>query len=239
MSKKRYTFNLTLFLLGMSFILYMVNYLLFKDLHHILLFVTEDLAFIPIEVLVTVVIIDRALEMREKKKKEQKMNLLLEVFFEEVGNELLCKISSMDKNCCEIGCMIPKDGKFLEKDYKKIQVSIDKHDGSIYLTEENINEIYILLTNNKDLFIKFLENPYLLEHDRLTDLLQSVSHLYHEIRFRKKDGLISAEDIEHLRGDALRVYENLSEEWLAYMKYIQKEYPFLFNLAIKNVPFNE
>lgn len=239
MKNKKYTFKLSIFLLGMSFVLYMINYLMFRDLHHILTFVTEDLAFIPIEVLVTVVIIDRVLEIREKKKKEQKINLLIEVFFEEVGNELLCKIASKDKKCCEIGCIIPRDGEMLEWDYKKIKEAIEQHHGVINFIEDDIDQIYKLLVDNKELFIKFLENPYLMEHDRLTDLLQSVSHFYHEIRFRRKNGAFTKEDMEHLRSDVLRVYKYLSEEWLVYIEYIQKEYPFLFNLAIKNVPFNE
>ena len=66
------------------------------------MFFSEDLAFIPIEVFVTVLIIDKQLERREKKKKEQKINLLTEIFFEETGNDLLRVIASKDNRNAEI-----------------------------------------------------------------------------------------------------------------------------------------
>jgi branched-subunit amino acid transport protein len=239
MKKDNHTLNLSIFLLGASFLLYLINFIIFKDFHHIAVFMTEDLAFIPIEVLVTVLIIDRILESRDNKKKKQKINILIEVFFEEVGNDLLCKLSSKDKNCCEIGCLISEIGESFENDLNRLRKAIDNHQDAIELGSEDINSIYELLQTNKDIFIKFLENPHLTEHDIFTDLLQSVSHLYHEIKFRKKNKALSEADIIHLREDAQRVYKYLSQEWLVYMDYIQKEYPFLFNLAIKNVPFND
>lgn len=239
MKKDRYTLKLSIFLLGTSFVIYFINFIVFKDFHHILVFMTEDLAFIPIEVLVTVLIIDRILEKRDNRTKKQKINILIEVFFEEVGNELLCKLASKDKNCCEIGCIISEIGDSFDNDLNKLKKAINKHDLSIKLEIEDINSIYELLQTNKDIFIKFLENPYLADHDIFTDLLQAVSHLYHEIRFRKQSKVLTEVDVLHLSEDAQRVYKYLSEEWIVYMDYIQKEYPFLFNLALKNVPFNE
>lgn len=239
MKKDRHTLKLSFYLLGASFLLYLINFAIFKDFHHIAVFMTEDLAFIPIEVLVTVVIIERLLERRDKKKKKQKINILIEVFFEEVGNELLCKLASKDKNCCEIGCLISEIGKSFENDLNKLRKAIENHKDAIELEPDDINSIYELLQDHKDIFIKFLENPHLAEHDTFTDLLQSVSHLYHEIKFRKNNKNYSEADILHLREDAQRVYKYLSEEWLVYMDYIQKEYPFAFNLAIQNVPFTD
>ncbi|MDP4146734.1 MAG: hypothetical protein Q8936_20025 [Bacillota bacterium] len=239
MKKYRHTLILSFYLLGTSFILYLINFAIFRDFHHIAIFVTEDLAFIPIEVLVTVVIIESLLGRRDRKKKKQKINILLEVFFEEVGNELLCKLAANDKNCCEFECFTFDIGKSFENNFDKLKNTINNHRNSIELEQQDINSIYELLLSNKDIFVKFLENPYLTEHDTFTDLLQAVSHLYHEIRFRKNNNAFSEADMIHLREDAQRVYKYLSEEWLVYMDYIQNEYPFAYNLAIQNVPFAE
>ncbi|MCJ7691125.1 MAG: hypothetical protein MUO60_17675 [Clostridiaceae bacterium] len=239
MKKDRRTLKLSILFLAVSFLLYFINFIIFKDLHHILLFMTEDLAFIPIEVLVTFVIIDRILEKRDNRKKSQKINILIEIFFEEVGNELLCKLASKDKNCCEIGCLISEIDETFDNDFNSLRKAIDNHKDNIEIGIEDIYNIYELLQTNKGIFIKFLENPYLTEHDTFTDLIQAITHLYHEIKFRNRNKTISEADMIHLRADAIRVYKYLSEEWLVYMNYIQKEYPFLFNLAMKNVPFND
>jgi len=36
-----------------------------------------------------------------------------------------------------------------------------------------------------------------------------------------------------------RVYDRLIGEWLAYMEYLQRNYPYLFSLAMRSNPFDE
>ena len=232
------TIKLVGILLLASLILYIINFLLFRDLHHIGMFFTEDLAFIPIEVLVTVMIIEKALERREKKNKIRKINLLIEVFFEEVGNELLTAIASRDKGCHKISCLLPKDHGKISDSYKEIKEAIENYNCSLKLDENDIDHIYEILCENKEGLIRFIENPYLVEHDIFTDLLQSSIHLYSEIKVRKKNGKLSETDISHLNVDILRMYKYLSKEWLVYIQYIEKEYPFLYTFALDHAPFS-
>ncbi|GLC32011.1 hypothetical protein [Clostridium omnivorum] len=239
MKKDKATIKLSATLLSISFILYLLNYIIFKDIVHIAEFLAQYIAFIPIEALVTVVIIGSLLENRDKIKKQQKINILIQVFFEEVGNELLCKLEPSEKKCCELGCLRWEFNDLLIKDTKNIRNEIEKHNVILELKSEDINSLYELLNSNKDTFIKFLENPYLTEHDTFTDLIQSISHLYYEISFRRSRGEYSEADMIHIREDAQRVYKNLLEKWLIYMEYTQKEYPFLFDLALQNAPFND
>ncbi|MEG0296546.1 MAG: hypothetical protein RR620_07470 [Clostridium sp.] len=237
MKKDRYNLKLAGVLILSSLILYLINYILFKDLHHILMFLTEDLAFIPIEVLVTVLIIDRELERREKSKKSQKVNLLIEIFFEEVGNELLSLISSKDVGHCEIRKLMPQSGESIN-DYSAIEARIENYNCTFVLKGNDVNDVYELLHENKESFFRFIENPYLGEHDVFTDLLQSAFHLYNDIKSRKKKGEYTQMDLDHISEDVSRLYKYLSKEWAVYMKYIEKEYPFLYALALKNMPFN-
>ena len=238
MKKDRYTVKLVFVLLFSSAVLYLINFLIYRDLHHIGMFFTEDLAFIPIEVLVTVVIIERALEKREKKKKMEKVNLLIEVFFEEVGNELLTSIASRDKRTDKISRLLPKGNEKISDRYKEIKEAIENYNCSLKLNEDDIDEIYKILCDNKGSVVRFIENPYLVEHDIFTDLLQSAIHVYSEIKARKKNGKLSDADISHLNVDILRMYKYLSKEWLVYIKYIEKEYPFLYTFALDHAPFS-
>ena len=88
---KRHSFVLTLaaiFLL-LSGVTYLIHYLIFRDAHHIFIYLVGDLAFLPLEVLLVVVIIERILTRRETQAKLQKLNMVVGAFFSEVGNYLL------------------------------------------------------------------------------------------------------------------------------------------------------
>ena len=78
-----------------------------------------------------------------------------------------------------------------------------------------------------------LENQNLLEHETFTDLLWTVFHLMEELSLRKDARSLSRADSEHLAGDLRRVYVSLVAEWLAYLKRLKKEYPYLCFLAVR------
>ena len=71
-----------LFLMGaalllLSVILYFIHYLIFHDPHHIFIYLLGDLAFMPIEVLLVTLIVDRLLGAREKRATMEKMNMVI------------------------------------------------------------------------------------------------------------------------------------------------------------------
>ncbi len=43
----------------------------------------------------------------------------------------------------------------------------------------------------------------------------------------------------HLSGDIRRAYSILITEWLAYMKHLKSDYPYLFSLAVRTNPFDQ
>src|SRR4030042_495346 len=72
-----------------SGLLYLGHYLIFRDAHHIFIYLIGDLAFLPIEVFLVVIVIERILNHREKQAQFQKLNMVIGAFFSEVGNQLL------------------------------------------------------------------------------------------------------------------------------------------------------
>jgi len=50
-----------------SIILYSIHYFIFRDPHHIFIYMVGDIAFVPIEVLLVTLIIHRVLSDRERK----------------------------------------------------------------------------------------------------------------------------------------------------------------------------
>lgn len=53
-------------LVTLSLILHYVHYLIFKDAHHTMIFLVADIAFIPMDVFFTSLILDRFLEKRKR-----------------------------------------------------------------------------------------------------------------------------------------------------------------------------
>jgi hypothetical protein len=83
-----------------------------------------------------------------------------------------------------------------------------------------------------------LENPYLIEHDTFTELMQALFHLTEELRVRERLTDLPDTDYAHLSGDINRVYGLLIREWLVYMKHLKENYPYLFSLAMRTNPFD-
>jgi hypothetical protein len=59
-----------------------------------------------------------------------------------------------------------------------------------------------------------------------------------ELSRRKDFKSLSNTDQEHLCGDIKRAYSQIIAEWLAYMKHLKTDYPYLFSLAIRTNPFD-
>jgi len=50
---------------------------------------------------------------------------------------------------------------------------------------------------------------------------------------------LPSSDLDHLSGDAQRVYNWLVVEWIRYMKNLKQDYPYLFSLEMRINPFDE
>jgi hypothetical protein len=68
-SKINWQVKLALLLIILSFIGYLVHFYIFRDIHHIMIYLIGDIAFVFIEVLMVTVIIHQLLNAREKKEK--------------------------------------------------------------------------------------------------------------------------------------------------------------------------
>jgi len=67
MKRFRWQILLGLCFIVLSTILYLIHYTIFRDSHHIFLYLIGDIAFLPIEVLLVTLIIDQLLSAREKR----------------------------------------------------------------------------------------------------------------------------------------------------------------------------
>lgn len=71
---------LAVILIAISALVYFVHYLIFRDVHHIFIYLVGDLAFLPLEVFLVVIVIERVLARREKQAIMQKLNMVVGAF---------------------------------------------------------------------------------------------------------------------------------------------------------------
>lgn len=67
-------------LITLSAIFYLIHYFIFRDAHHIFIYLLGDIAFVFIEVLLVTMIIHEVLAMREKRLLLEKLNIVIGSF---------------------------------------------------------------------------------------------------------------------------------------------------------------
>jgi hypothetical protein len=229
---------LGLALLALSAIVYVIHYLIFRDVHHIFIYLIGDIGFVFIEVLLVTLILHEVLALREKRAILQKLNMVIGAFFSEVGSQLLRDFSSLDPHADQI-----RDGLILttetsDRDFSVLSERLAGYDYQVNADRAALTELGTFLIGKRSFLLRLLENPNLLEHEAFTNLLWAVFHLTDELAHRDDIDRVPDTDLEHLLGDIRRAYGLLASEWLSYMKHLQDNYPYLFSLAMRTNPFD-
>ncbi len=222
----------------LSFVFYFLHYIIFKDAHHIFIYLLGDIAFVFIEVLMVTLIIHQLLNEWEKKSHLKKLNMVIEVFFSEFGKHLLVYLSNFDSNLNKVkNNIIDKDGS-CDLNFKSAFNSIKTYKADIEINKINLSELSKFLKNKREFLVNLLQNPNLLEHQTFTETLMAIFHIAEELVARDLNNL-SKEDIEHTKQDIERAYNQLIYQWLSYMQYTKKHYPYFFLYAMRTNPFDE
>jgi len=215
-----------------------MHYFIFRDAHHIFIYLIGDIAFVFFEVLLVTLVLHQLLHYREKKSMLNKLNMVIGAFFSEVGTELLKTFSVFDKEALKITKKLIIKNDWSEKEFLKICESVRKHNYNIDSRRGNLENVKNLLKEKRQFLLNLLENPNLLEHESFTNLLWAVFHLTEELIHRRSLNDLPDTDCQHLAGDIKRVYHLLIAEWLNYMKHLKNNYPYLFSLALRTNPFD-
>jgi hypothetical protein len=226
-------------LVAVSAILYLTHFLIFRDAHHIYLYLLGDLAFLPIEILLVTLVIDSLMNAREKKSMLNKLNMVIGAFFSEVGSDLLHSFSRFDLNSQNIKKEFVSLNRWSDKDFNKASAMILKFKYSVNSKAGDIDSLKVFLSDKRAFLLRLLENPNLLEHEKFTELLWAVFHLTEELDYRPGFDSLPESDLNHLSGDIKRAYILLIQEWLAYIKHLKNNYPYLYSLASRMNPFED
>lgn len=225
-------------LIAFSVILHYVHYLMFHDLHHIVIFLVADIAFIPLEVFFVTIVLDKFLEKREHQHLMNKLNMLIGLFYTELGADVFQSLVNADANIVDLGKCCEVKFNWEEADFNQVKKALEKHNHSIDITKIDLIKLKDNLKEQKQILLNLIANPILLEHGSFSELLMAVFHIQEELSMRvitEDQSEMDKHDLEHLTVDLERVYRHISSEWVSYMKHLKVNYPYLFlSASIKN-----
>ncbi|MEW6355436.1 MAG: hypothetical protein AB1696_03860 [Planctomycetota bacterium] len=236
MRDRRWLIYVAAGLLGLSAATYVLHYFLFHDAYHIFVFMVGDIAFIPIEVLIVALVIERVLSRHEKRRMMQKLNMVIGTFFSELGTKLLGDLSQCIKDREDIQPRLAVNADWSALDFRKALSVAEELKPEIDVGKVDLPTLRQQLVDHRALLVLLLGNPNLLEHERFTDLLWAIFHLLEELVARESlDGLPET-DRKHIAGDIRRVFSLLAAEWVHYCRHLKEAYPYIFSIVVRTHP---
>lgn len=189
-------------------------------------------------VAVAATLVESFIERRERTERLRKINMLVGVFYSEVGTALLRRFSAVDPACSHICNALIVSGSWTDRDFLQAEAILEEYTPAIHSRDLDLPELNRFLSQNKSIMLTLLENPYLFEYDTFTELMQALFHTTEELRARETLENLPDTDYAHLSGDMNRVYGLLMRGWLSYMQHLKNNFPYLFSLAMRTNPFD-
>jgi len=191
--------------------------------------------FLTIVTSVTQMLIQRG----QNRIRRHRLNMLIGVFYTEIGNRLLRIVTRYDPEIDTIRQEFFVHDEYTEVEFNQLRRRLRHYDFTISPDRIDLDELLVFLKEKGDLLIRELENPDLIEHENFTELLWAVVHLRDELLSRDSLSGLPESDMAHLANDVVRIYRLLTLQWINYMQYLKGAYPFLFSLALRTNPFVE
>jgi hypothetical protein len=179
------------------------------------------------------------LNKRERKIRVEKLNIVIGIFYSEVGTRLLELFIHADDQADTLRNTMVIASNWKEKDFLNASLKLRDYHSALDIHKVDLKDLRDFLIDKRTLLISLLENPSLMEHESFTELLWAIFHFCDELTHRKGFKKLPDSDKAHLAGDMNRAYLLLIHRWLHYMIYLQKNYPYLFSLAIRTNPFDK
>lgn len=226
-------------LLATSAGLYWLQWELFHDVRDALFYLLQDLAFLPVQVLLVAMVVEGVLAQREKNRLLQKMNMVIGTFFSEVGTKLLGELSHCVENGQAMRGFLGVRADWTASEWKRALAAAETFDYDVRVDASRLAAIERIVSQNRPFVTLLLANPNLMEHERFTDLLWAVVHVTEELAARHGFENLPPSDLSHLSVDVKRVYSQLTVQWLLYCRHLQNAYPYIFSIIVRTHPLQD
>lgn len=224
---------------AISLTFYSVQLILFQTPRDTLFYFLQDFAFLPLQVIMVTLVLNRWISVREKRERLKKMNMAISAFFGEAGTEFLLSFNRFIIHPGATDNRLMITGKWSSKDFAAATRFIREHDFQADSKLDNLDALKTLMVEKRPFLLSMLDNSNLLEHDSFTQMLWAVFHIMDELVSREILTDLPEPDMEHLSLDIKRAYRNLLVEWIHYIAHLKTDYPYLFSMAVRKNPFDD
>ena len=142
---------LGLFLIALATAVYFIHFLIFRDAHHIFIYLIGDIAFVFFEVLLVTLVLHQLLHSREKQALLKKLNMIIGAFFSEVGTELIRIFSVFDPHSTEVAKRLIVKNNWSDKKFRQVKKDFHVHECNIECKRGNLTQL-------RDFLITKLQN---------------------------------------------------------------------------------
>jgi len=155
------------------------------------------------------------------------------------GTDLLASLSDTDPEIEGIRSNLQVTSGWSGEEFSRVARNLAEYSFQVDISRVDLEHLHIILSQERDFFLRLIENPALMEHESFTDLLLAIFHLTEELARRPSFEDLPRSDLAHLKIDIERTYGRLAREWLEYMKSLKTSYPYLFHLGLRTNPFDQ
>jgi hypothetical protein len=215
-------------LLGLSLLLYGVNFWLFGDLDLMRKYFMLHLAFLPVHALVLTVILEELLNFRERISRLRRLDTYLGVFFRRMGIDLYLRLVVLLDNREELEDIILVQPGWNHRDFRNAHRRLARFQPRMRPDPQGMRALLDFLVANDNEILEMTRNPYLWEYDNFYRMVVAFFHFLEQTRFRDEPALASPWLLGHLAEEAGRTLLMLMHIWLGYLEQLKKDHPALF-----------
>ena len=137
-------------LVTVSLILYFIQISVFHRTADTFFYMLQDLAFVPIQVLLVSLIITGLLNMREKRLRLEKMNMVIGTFFSEVGTRLIAHFSDFDPKLENIRTNLIVRKEWSDQEFAAVIKKLKDYNYEVTIHAMNLEDLRIFLMAKRD-----------------------------------------------------------------------------------------
>jgi hypothetical protein len=237
MKKLKFHHVIIFILLFASATFFVLQQLIFHDMHESGFLLFQDMIFMPIHILLVTFILDKILSDREKKERLEHQNIVISSFFSEIGNDVIVMLNTNIVELEKISSVLNMDQTWEDNNFKSAAKIMAAYSYHVNVTQDLLAKLKKQLPQKKEYLLSLFSNPNLLEIDTFTNMLWALYHLTDELENRDDIANLPDTDLEHLAIDIVRIYGMLVCEWIKYMRHLKRKYPYLWSLAVRKNPF--
>ena len=206
--------QIVLLLICTSCVLYVLHYLIFRDLHHIGIFFLHDLAGMPLEVILVTLFFDRIIEKAHEEESQSKLSIIETLFFNESGGNMLRYLSSFDPNFPLLSDILAVRMDWKSIDYQSAKIHLKEYSFHLDVEKVDFFGLHYHLDERHAYYRNILENPALTQSSEFTEMVMKIYLMWEELDCRTDLYNLDLHE-KHYLGELLtEIYQELVEYWL-------------------------